>query len=424
MTGKTNTKRALLLSVIALALCFTMFAGTTLAWFTDSVTTRSNIIASGTLKADLLLDAEQDGNYRSIAGEDGGIFSAADVAQNSTATLWEPGKTQLAYLAVSNDGTLAMKYNIIIDVIDRGLAGSLDYAIIDGATAANAASLSSWNDVLGAATATGPVTAGRVTAAPYGMLPAGESDYFLFAVHMREEAGNEYQGKEILFDLALVATQATVEYDSFDNLYDADAELPAVDVAVHAFSREELLAALAAVNAGSSDAIPIIDCHGTDVGNLNSYTFKNDVEIRNAIFSGTNATRWCYANNGAKVTFTGCAFNGSVYGAHFDGGNGSIVFNDCDLKGWNSFAGTITSVDFNNCRFSCSDYGSIRFYQNGTINSCTFSDDYRFIDSAKSGSVIRISGSNVTTALLSNNGGTSSQWFIDGVDVTASVGSH
>ena len=126
MTGKCNTKRALICSLITLALCFTMLAGATFAWFTDSVKSHSNVIAAGNLKADLLLDAEGDGSYRSIAGVDGAIFSPAEVAQNSTATLWEPGKTQIAWLAVANAGNLAMKYNIVLDVTDRGIAPAIE----------------------------------------------------------------------------------------------------------------------------------------------------------------------------------------------------------------------------------------------------------------------------------------------------------
>ncbi|MBR6546106.1 MAG: SipW-dependent-type signal peptide-containing protein, partial [Clostridia bacterium] len=64
MTNKT-TKRALLSSVLALALCFTMLLGTTFAWFTDSVTSSGNKISSGTLKIDLEL-LEKDGTWNSI----------------------------------------------------------------------------------------------------------------------------------------------------------------------------------------------------------------------------------------------------------------------------------------------------------------------------------------------------------------------
>ena len=48
-----HTKRALLSSVMALILCFTMLLGTTFAWFTDSVTSANNIIKSGNLDIEL-----------------------------------------------------------------------------------------------------------------------------------------------------------------------------------------------------------------------------------------------------------------------------------------------------------------------------------------------------------------------------------
>ncbi|MBQ6552033.1 MAG: right-handed parallel beta-helix repeat-containing protein [Clostridia bacterium] len=425
MTSKSKTKRAFISSLIVLALCFTLFAGTTFAWFTDTVVSRENIIAAGNLKADLLIDAEGDGNYASIADWDGGIFDVAETAQNSTFTLWEPGKTQIAYLAVSNIGNLALKYNIILDVLDRGLAGALEYAIIDGATAAQTASLTSWDDLLSVATATGQVRSGRITAAPYGKLAADETDYFVFAVHMRTDAGNEYQEKDIIFDVNLVATQATAESDSFNDQYDAGAEMPEPGRMLFALSHDELIAALNDVNAADDEATPVINAVGSDLGTLHGYHFKKDVIIRNAVFSGTNGLRYCYADNGTKVTFVNCTFNGATYGAHFDGGNGALAFENCDIKGWNSFGRTITSVVFTNCSFSCSpEYGSIRFYQDGLIESCYFSDDYKFIDCNNSGSVIRINDSNVTTGLLFNNGSTVSQWFIDGTDVSAQVGTH
>lgn len=49
---------------------------------------------------------------------------------------------------------------------------------------------------------------------------------------MKEEAGNEYRGLSIDgIAITLVATQATGEEDSFNGVYDADAEYPvAADV--------------------------------------------------------------------------------------------------------------------------------------------------------------------------------------------------
>ena len=54
-----STKRALLVSGLALVMCISMLIGSTFAWFTDSVTSGSNIIKSGNLDVALL---DEDGN--------------------------------------------------------------------------------------------------------------------------------------------------------------------------------------------------------------------------------------------------------------------------------------------------------------------------------------------------------------------------
>ena len=143
-------------------------------------------------------------------------------------TLWEPGKTHIVYLMVENAGNLALKYNILTDVIDHGLVGSLEYAIIDGATKADADALgvASWTDILAiSGVQTGDVNSGRTVAAENGALDPDECNYFAVAIHMDEEAGNQYQGKDIEFDITVMATQLESENDSFDNQYDSDATI-------------------------------------------------------------------------------------------------------------------------------------------------------------------------------------------------------
>ena len=49
-----NTKRALLTSVLAMAVCLAMLVGSTFAWFTDTATTGVNKIVSGNLKVDIV----------------------------------------------------------------------------------------------------------------------------------------------------------------------------------------------------------------------------------------------------------------------------------------------------------------------------------------------------------------------------------
>ena len=99
---KMNTKSKLISSLLVLVLCVTAFAGSTYAWFTDTVTSSGNKIQAGTLKIDLQL---KDGNeYASIKDSNDPIFGAD--------ALWEPGYTEWANVKVVNNGSLALKYTM------------------------------------------------------------------------------------------------------------------------------------------------------------------------------------------------------------------------------------------------------------------------------------------------------------------------
>lgn len=224
--NKRTMRQALGINLLAMLLCTAMLIGTTFAWFTDTASSGINRIQAGTLDVDLLMYKETADEYVSIADGTGDIFNETDDG------MWEPGKTKIAFLAVENKGNLALRYNILIDVTDFGLAGSLDYAIMDGLTQNDfeAAGMTSWAAILAASgIQTGTLAAGKTTAAPYGvLLPANGADedgrdYFVIAVHMREDAGNEYQDKSVTIDVNVAATQHTYESDSFGNQYDAKA---------------------------------------------------------------------------------------------------------------------------------------------------------------------------------------------------------
>ena len=106
MTNKT-TKSALLTSSISLLLCFAMLLGTTFAWFTDSVTSANNIIKSGNL--DVEFEYWDGSTWKTVKG-------ASDILTN---TLWEPGVTQVAYLRVANKGSLALKYQLGVNIVSE-----------------------------------------------------------------------------------------------------------------------------------------------------------------------------------------------------------------------------------------------------------------------------------------------------------------
>lgn len=218
MTKKNGTKRSLLMSAVALVLCFSMLVGSTFAWFTDSVTSSGNKIQAGKLDVQLLMDTGS--GYVDISADTAPIFGAGSIAQDNNAqTLWEPGKTQVAYLAIKNNGSLALKYSVAlkVDNVSKDLYKAMKYDIVEDATKANP--VTAW-------TSGTAVTPGIQSASDEVSLAVGATHYFALAIHMDESAGNEYQNGEVNFDLTVLATQDTVEADSFGALYDENSEWP------------------------------------------------------------------------------------------------------------------------------------------------------------------------------------------------------
>lgn len=257
MKKGNNTKRSLVMSILVLVLCCSMLIGGTFAWFTDSASTSNNKIQAGTLDVDLLMANPGTGTYASIAGVDAAIFGANSLtAQNDpTATLWEPGKTQIVYLAVDNkESNLDLKYVVQLDVVDGGLVGALEYAIIDGAKYGEITA-ASWAELKATAQA-GDVAAGTVFAAPNGAIKADEGmEYFALAIHMKESAGSEYQGKNITIDVTVLATQLASEADAFGNIYDEEADdLFVIDAAAGKYMATSEKGLSAAAKLATADA--------------------------------------------------------------------------------------------------------------------------------------------------------------------------
>ncbi len=227
MTNNT-TKRALISSAVALALCFVMLVGTTFAWFTDEVSSDNNIIKTGTLDIELYkwVDAN-DANKVAISESSAPLFgkdSSTTANADSSDTLWEPGKTQTVYLSIKNNGTLDLKYTVVIEVtnIVNGLNEVLTYVITPDAHFGDLANRDAidWTDKA-------QVESGiNFTSAENVALTAGAEHFFALSVHMDELAGNEYQNGNITFNIKVLAGQLASESDSFDNQYDADATYP------------------------------------------------------------------------------------------------------------------------------------------------------------------------------------------------------
>ncbi len=228
-----NTKRALLTSVLALVVCLAMLVGSTFAWFTDTATTGVNKIVSGNLKVGF-----EYWNGTKYA-------DATNVSLFSEDTKWEPGHTEVVYLKISNLGSLALKYRLrTFDTFEYQyalnsngeqilLSKYLEIGVAEGVNAAEGTFASRDEAVKAAA-------GNMVDYASYtkdSTILAGEdADYIALVVRMPETVGNEanwdstvrgsYGAPWIRFSLALTATQASSESDSFDNKYDEKVPYP------------------------------------------------------------------------------------------------------------------------------------------------------------------------------------------------------
>ncbi len=227
MTNKKATKKALFASAMSLLLCVAMLIGSTFAWFTDSASSKGNKIMAGNLDVDLLL---WDGDsYEDIGDSEDPIFGSynSDEAQDvNSDTLWEPGKTQVAYLKIKNNGNLALKYQVVLNTVDpadsKSLYEVMQYQIVPDAVAGD---VDGWdaNSALKAKLGTEIVSGD----AAVEMDPGAEHNFALL-VHMDENANNDYMDGKVEFDITVLATQLNAEEDSFGKDYDKDSQYPPV----------------------------------------------------------------------------------------------------------------------------------------------------------------------------------------------------
>ena len=459
MNNTKTTKRALLSSVMAMLICVAMLIGTTFAWFTDSASTAVNKIQAGTLDVQLLMYNGTD-DYVDISDNPRAIFGTGSIAQNNNAeTLWEPGKTQVAYLAIKNNGNLALKYKVALDVtnVSKNLYEVMEYAITPDATNENP--VTAW-------TTGNSVVEGTQVVATDVSLPVGATHNFALSVHMKEDAGNTYQNGEVDFDLTVYAAQLSSEADSFDNTYDMWAEYdqaPPAPPVVNVGGAQQLREALEALNTtGTINLTQDIDLAGvnwesptmsyTSSGetitiNGNGYTIKNltstdnqyggligklstngtviikDIKLENVKLRGTNVDGECAGGaligwmdchgdyiSIENVTVTGVDIDGFKYTGGLVGyRNNTVPMNitSCTVTGTDT-AKTINSSYNENGNYKGHIGGLVGYYGKGTMSACTLNNiaitRSGVAQSNRAGVLVGTleSGASVTSATVSN----------------------
>ena len=365
---KKTTKKALVLSLLSLLLCCSMLVGTTFAWFTDSVTSGKNRIVAGNL--DVELEYWNGTKWEKVA-ENTNVFEED--------TLWEPGHTEVVYLKVSNQGTLALKYKLGINIADEtgsvsvngkdfklsefiqvGIVKGLDETkLFDSREDARNAQFEQ-NKLI----KEGYVTESQLYAANNVPTDGKTAEYVAMVVYMPETVDNSANymtgeaAPKILLGLDLQATQVNFEEDSFDSTYDINAEYKANNNSPSApsffvGSAADLAAALTPtvsndeVKVTLTQDIELTDGETWTPLNLNAY----DGNVRNVVIDGQghtikglNAPLIAQAHFGntsieiKNLTLTGCkieqaGYNGLGLGAFVGAADATapIVFDNCHL---------------------------------------------------------------------------------------------
>ena len=319
MNESTKTKKALRGSLFALFLCIVLLIGTTFAWFTDSVTSGMNQIKSGNLKVGLQYSHDGGTNWKTVTENTDDIF-AKDA-------LWEPGHVEYANLKVANLGTLALKYQLGINIGDEtpgtNVAGEqfklsdyLNIAVVDGAntyaTRADALAAAADGVALTNYTKTGELT-------PASADKSNEAVTVI--VYMPETVGNEANYKTgteaptIDLGVKLTATQTPYENDSFDNQYDKNAA--SFDELKDAFANGGTIKVSKDINTNNSD-----DTANARMIISKKTTLNLDAKIISPDNMGNNNTNFC-----ALIVDADTTINASDNGGIDTGKNGGYALN-------------------------------------------------------------------------------------------------
>lgn len=368
MTKTKSTKRALLMSVLAMVLCVSMLIGTTFAWFTDSASSTNNRIVAGNLDIELYYQNDETTDWTKVDDKTN-IFK--------TETLWEPGHTEVVKLKIANEGSLALKYQLgvniasevgsvnvygdpfkLSDYIYFGVAeDDEDYADRDSAIASvvNVAS---------------KIKEGYTKASS---LEADKDAYLTMVVYMPTTVGNEANHKEgadvpvINLGLNLFATQFTFEEDSFGNDYDKTA--PWAGDAYTAWYDADPSATEFVIDSPEALAgLAKIVNEGTDTFKGNTIKLGANIDLNNLSWTpiGSKAG-WDYK------------FNGSFYG------NGYTIYNlyvtgttGLGLFGYVGNAAHIEGVTIEGAYVSGNDYvGAVMgsgYLAENCLKNCTVMD--------------------------------------------------
>ena len=394
---KNTTKRSLLASLLALVMCVTMLVGTTFAWFTDSASTSVSKIEAGKLDIQLLAE---DG----VTSLEGATLQWQKAAgAESEPVLWEPGCTyKLQPIIIKNAGSLALKYRIQITGIqgDAKLNEAIEWTV-------NGVSLDAEKPLL-----------------------AGDFDTLIIQGHMKNDAGNEYQGLTIDgIGITVYATQYTHENDSESNRYDKDAAYPTGASIVGLNGTYDTLTAAAKAWRESKGIVTSggnMGGHPADLTSVDTISWIISGSVGSGDGAGVVGTSGCLLSGGyihpsiaVKNIYVKGVNNAELkneIGADYAFSAGAkntenVVYDGVTFPEFVSFNINVENVTFKNCTFK----GGLKVMQaiNVTVDNCKFegdgTKDYAFFAQA-------VPADSMKTVQFTNN---TVSGFMRGINATA-----
>ena len=390
---KRSTKKpstALTAGLLSLLLCVVFMAGTTFAWFTDSIFNNKNKILAGNLDVDLEYSKDLV-TWKPVEGDEN-LFATA---------LWEPGAAEYIYFRVSNAGTLALKYQLTVYVDSETAGTNVDNEPFRLSDVLKQGTVKDPTSVF--ADRAAAIAAVKDSATPLSTpyvkqgteLLSGKNDILAMVIYMPSDVGNAANyltGTEppsITLGIRLEATQVENEEDGFNSPeYDKEATFAGV------ISVNELLAELAAgkdvsllvntsiatladrpvMNGGSlngngntitytgdklpSMSAPVLTTKGGTIANLKidggangralyvDSTLAGDLYVQDCVLSGAYAFNY---NSAVKTDYT-------------------LNFTRTTFKSWTSYANSVAAVYFSDCVFEA----NLRPYASTILTRCNF----------------------------------------------------
>ena len=338
-----KNRKLLVSSMIMILVCCLFFAGTTFAWFSDSVSSNNNVISAGNL--DVELEYSYDAEDWKTVDADTYVFDQE--------ALWEPGYTEYVFLRVSNKGSLSLKYTLALKTTEEAgtnVSGKeyklSDYLTVSAVVSDELAAGKLSKEAAAAILANGANEVGFGVVSKSASLLRDEADYIQLVISMPTTVGNEanpQKGKEasISFALDLIASQLNNEQDSFGPDYDeaapwvggvsTDWYLENPTAVSYSLDSAEDLAGLAAIVNGTAEN-PLTRSAVKDNFKGKTLTLSSDLDLQGIEWTpiGTNANPFLGNLDGAGHTIYNLNVNNDGWAGlvgHAGKSSGSTISN-------------------------------------------------------------------------------------------------